>query len=434
MHGQGEAAAAVHLEVGLAASGIIGSLGKPYRLALHQCLVGRFGDDIHIQAVFPGFIHVNGDVFQGRHSAAPAAGPVPSGGEFSVGPYVIFPAQAVFGPGGHQGIVGSLFQFPGIFSVSADAQHFPGEMHPFHHRTGFGTFIRGPLGRAVEQLPAIVYAAPGAAQGGQVGAADAFPGIGAGFQQTLVPEQPVGLGHSREAAVHLIDFPVADQGYVVALPGKADQLEAGRIVQLEDAAVDEFLHHRDRPQEIEVAEGIQDAASGHAAVLPRLGNLDALFKDRPMQEFGNVEGTVGISGLVQGDAGLGEAFHEVRHDPGVPVHLHFFGTGPMVVAFVFPVTAQVAILFLAGDQVVGYGDQFFLQHGVSGALISLCGGVHPLAGVLPLPSAFSLRHHFRAEKTDRITVRTRDILRKASVVACVDGVAQKAADGDCQKQ
>ena len=434
MHREGEISPAAYLENRLAAAGIIRALADFHRIPFYGRLVGGFGDDIHIDAILPGIVQIDGDVFQGRHSAAPAAGPVSPGGELPVGAHVILPAQAVIGPGGQQGIIGGFFQFPGIFSVSGDAQHLPGEMHPFHHRAGFGTLIGGPLGRAVEQLPAEIDAAPGASQGGEMGTADVLPGLGAGFQKPRVPEQLKGLGHSREAAVHLINLPVADEGDVVPFPGQRNELEAGGVVQFKDTAVYEFFHHRLRPQEIEVAERIQDAAAGHAAVLPGLGYLDSLVEDGPMQKSGNTQGAVGITGLVQGNTSLGETFDKIGHDPGVPVHLHFLGAGAVIVAFVLPVAAQVAVFLLKGQQIIGHGNQFFPKYGISGALIGLCGGIHPLAGMFSLPAAFSLGHHLRAEQVDGITLRPRYILRKAAVVASVDSVAQKAADGYDEKE
>ena len=104
----------------------------------------------------------------------------------------------------------------------------------------------------------------------------------------------------------------------------------------------------------------------------------------------------------------------------------------MIVAFVFAVASQIAVFFLAGDQIVGHGNKPFQDCGVSGAFIGLGGSVHPLTGVLALPAAFPLCNHLRREQLNSVTVGTVDILRQASVISGVYRVAEHTSDHNAE--
>ena len=307
-------------------------------------------------------------------------------------------------------------------------------MHPFHHGAGLGALVGRPFGDAVEDLPAVVDASPGASEGGEVVGAYALPRILAGLEQALVAEELVGLCHAGEAAVHLVDLAVADQGYVIVLAGEGDELQAGGVVQLEDAAVYHLLHLFLRPLEVEVAEGVEHAAAGHSAVHSRLGYLDALVEYGPVQELDYAEGAVGIFRVACGYAGLGEALDEVGHDPGVPVHRHRFGRRAVVVALVFAVASEVAVLFLAGDEIIGHGREPCEDCGIARALVGLGGGVHPLSGVLALPSALALGYHFRREQLDCVALGAVDVLCETAVISGIHRVAEHSADHDTEKE
>ena len=219
-------------------------------------------------------------------------------------------------------------------------------MHPFHERAGLRTLIGRPFRRAVEELIAAVDAAPGAAQGGQVCAADALPAVEAGLQQALVPEELVRLGEARQTAVHLVDLAVADQRDVVILDQQRDQLQAGGLVHLLDAFVDQRPYFGLGTQLVQVAERIQHAAARHAAVHAGLGDLDALVKDGPVQEFGQAQRAVGVFRVAGRHGRFGETLDQIGDDPGVPVHHHRFRGRAVVEALVLPVAAQVAVFFL----------------------------------------------------------------------------------------
>ena len=453
-------------------SGIIRNLLHPNRFPTHLSFKHSLRNNIHIHPILACLIHIARHILQRHHTAAPAAGPVPAGREFAIGAHVVFPAQPIFGPGGHQGIVRGLFQLGGILAIPRNPKHLPAEVQPLHHGAGLGALVGRPFGRAVEQLPAEVDASPGAAQSGEVRAADGFPGVGAGGEEgagglpVVAGNDVVGAGndvvgagndvvgasndggrharpdrasprnklirlrHPGQAAQHLVNLPVPDQRHVVPLARQRNQLQAGSVVQLEDAAFDHLPNHRRRPQHVQVAEGIQHAASRHSAVLPGLGDLDALLEHGPAQELHYLQRAVGVLGIARRHRRLGESLDQVGHDPGIPVHRHRLGRRAVVVALVFAVAAQVAILLLTGDEIVCDRHQFAQQHRVARALIGLGGGVEPLSGVLALPSSLTLGYHLRGEEVDGVAVGAGDVLREAAVVAHVDGVAQHAADHD----
>ena len=149
-----------------------------------------------------------------------------------------------------------------------------------------------------------------------------------------------------------------------------------------------------------------------------------------MQEFHYPQGAVGVFRIAGGDAGLGESLDEIGHYPGIPVHLHGLGPGAVVVALIFAVAAQISVLFLSGDEIVCDGYQPLADGRVCGAFVGLGGSVEPFAGVLPLPSPLPLGYFFGGEKLDGVALRAVDVLGQTSVIACVDGVAEKTPDHD----
>ena len=102
----------------------------------------------------------------------------------------------------------------------------------------------------------------------------------------------------------------------------------------------------------------------------------------------------------------------------------------MVEALILAVAAQVAVLFLQGNEVVGHGNEVGEQLRVSGALVGSGCGVHPFAGMLAPPAAFTLCDDFGGEERDGLALGTVDVVEQAAVVAGIDGVAEQAADND----
>ena len=236
------------------------------------------------------------------------------------------------------------------------------------------------------------------------------PRVRACCKQPALTEQPVGLREAGEAADHLVDLAIADKRNIVTLRRQRDQLQARGGVQFVDAALDHLPHNGHGAHGIQVAERIQQAATRHPAMHAGLSDLDSLFEYGPMQEFRDMQRAIGILRLARSNAGRGETLDQVGHDPRVPVHLHRLRAGPIVVALILAVAAQIAVGFLAGDEVVRHGGQTLADGRIAGAFVGLGGSVEPLTGVLALPSAFAFRHHFGGEELDGVALGAVDVL------------------------